>query len=241
MARAFSRDSSQGSPETARKNKVDARKAESTANIAAEDLGKDILGSARPESGGVFHIETIHGTAAGTSTNGNTHKSRANSFHPICGDQKSETTGERSEIAAVAARNAKLAARNAKLAARNAAEPKYPTNAADTESREDQSIRRIENVFRLDIQTAFEKKNAAVPARKNTTATACETYSVTSSTTLAAPPAPQRKLRTLAETPGSARSDSNIRSAADSFGVRIKKEKSALERVEISGNDMAVS
>lgn len=234
MARAFLKDSSQGSPETAHKNKVDARRAENTANIAAEDLGKDILGSARPESGGVFHIEMIHGTAAGTSTNGKTHRSRPASFHPIFGDQNSETTGERSEIAAVAARNAKIAARNA-------AEAKYPTNAADTESREDQSIRRIENVFRLDIQTAFEKKKAAVPARKNTTAMACETYSVTSSTTLAAPPAPQRKLRTLAETPGSARSDSNIRSAADSFGVRIKKEKSALERVEISGNDMAVS
>lgn len=234
MAEAFWSDSSQERPDTDRRNQTDAKKAENAAKIAAEDLGKDILGSARPESGGVFHIETIQGTADGTRTNGKTHRSRPASFHPIFGDQNSETTGERSEIAAVAARNAKIAARNA-------AEAKYPTNEIDTPSLEAPISRRIENVFRLDIHTAFEKKKAAVPARKNTTATACETYSVTSSTTLAAPPAPQRKLRTLAEIPGSARSDSNIRSAADSFGVRIKKEKSALERVEISGNDTAVS
>jgi hypothetical protein len=234
MAEAFWSDSCQERPDTDRKNHADARQAENAAKIAAEDLGKDILGSARPESGGVFQIETIHGTAAGTSTNGKTHESRANSLHPICGDQKSETTGERSEIAAVAARNAKIAARNA-------AEAKYPTNEIDIPSLEAPISRRIENVFRLDIQTAFEKKNAAVPARKNTTATACETYSVTSSTIRAAPPAPQRKLRTRAEISESARSDANIRSATDSLGVRIKKEKSALERVEISGNDMAVS
>ena len=127
-----------------------------------------------------------------------------------------------------------------KAAATEAADRKNATKAEATENLDAPSILSMEKYFLLDIQTAFEKKNAAVHAKKKTAATASEAYAETSSIIRAAPDAPQRKLRILKpERRASDLSASVNASASRSFGVFARIENCALERVVISGTETA--
>ena len=229
----FQSASTAESPETSERKANDPKSALEKAYVPSRTVGNLIFGSPRPESGGVEKTETIPGTAAGRMTNGNVDRRRNASLHPICGTQKDSGTGRYAR--ATDERTA------AATAAEKAAKRKNHTNDAATLCREAPRSLRTEKYFRLEIQTDFEKKNAAVPAKKKTMAIASETYAVTSSTTLAAPHAPPRKLRIRrSESLGSAFHASSSASAVFSSGVLARTEKFARESERISGTARAV-
>lgn len=151
---------------------------------------------------------------------------------PIVGIPKDSGNGSESKT--------NTATRADRTAATEAAERKNATNAEAIESLDEPSILSMEKYFLLAIQTAFEKKNAAVHAKKKTTAMASEAYAETSSIIRAAPDAPQRKLRIRKpESLASDLSASVSASASRSFAVFTKIENWALERVVISGTETA--
>lgn len=164
---AFSADSRTERPEMAMRNTKEAAKDPTKAEIPSRKAGSLIFGSPNQESGGVEKTEATPGTAAGRTTNGKVARRRAISLHQIPGSPNE------SGIGAYARRMDETT--TASTAAEAAARRKNATKAAATEKREAPSMRSTEKYRRFAIHTDFEKKNAAVPARKNTMAMASET------------------------------------------------------------------